>query len=172
MFRRSTDGIAIATSIRMNDGAILIGTINCGMSGKLESLLASEVSFIEFVSKEGQQRFISHHQIASIEPLASISEPELPKPSEDEDPYRVLGITFDATVEEAMAAFQDKLRIYNPERWAAADVPFEFGRYAAEKTRQLNMAFTSVRAAIQKRAEDRRASLMRGPMFGAARVAG
>jgi hypothetical protein len=170
MFRRSSDGIAVPASIRMNDGAILIGTINCGMSGRLETLLSSDFSFIEFVSKDGHQRFIAHHQVASIEPLGVVTEPSLPAVEEEMDPYMVLGITPEATLEHAMLVFQQKLRLYNPERWSAPDIPFEFSRYAVQKTRQVNMAFTVIRAAIQQRLDERQKKKT-GPLFGENRAA-
>jgi hypothetical protein len=166
MFRRSSDGIAVPASIRMNDGAILIGTINCGMSGRLENLLASDLSFIEFVSKDGHQRFVAHHQVASVEPLATVSEPTLPPIADDLEPFKVLGVNPDVTLEEAMMAYQEKLQLYGPERWSAEDIPFEFSRYAAQKTRQINMAFTILRATLQSRGAERKRSLSDGPFFG------
>lgn len=172
MFRRSSDGIAVPASIRLNDGAILVGTINCGMSGRLESLLASDSAFIEFVSKDGQQRFMARHHVASIEPLASITEPKLPAINDDAASFEVLGLKPDSTLEAAMASFQEKMKLYNPERWTGADVPFEFGRYAAEKTRQLNMAFTAVRADIQARQTENKIAAKARGLFGVARLMG
>jgi hypothetical protein len=171
MFRRNSDGIAVPASIRMNDGAILIGTINCGASGRLENLLSGDSSFIEFVSKDGQQRFVARHQVASIEPLAEIREPRLPLISDETDPFDVLGLKHDDTLEYAMLAFQKHLRVYNPERWSGEDIPFEFNRYAAEKTRQINMAFTAVRAAIQIRIEERKNTSRPKPYFGVTKAA-
>ncbi len=166
MFRRNSDGIAVSASIRMNDGAILIGTINCGMSGRLDNLLTSDSSFIEFVSKDGQQRFLARHQVSSIEPLASIAEPALPEVDDTMDPYLVLGVKLEDSLEQTMAAFQYQLQLYNPERWSGKDMPFEFSRYAAEKTRQINMAFTIVRGALHVRAAERKLKTARSPLFG------
>ena len=103
------------------------------MAGKLESLLAGDTKFVEFVSKVGQQRFIAAHQIASVEPMASLAEPSLTQPAEDAEPYDVLGITHENTLAEAMVAFQKKLAIYSPEKWGVPDVPFEFNRFAIQK---------------------------------------
>ena len=172
MFRRSSDGIAVPASIRMNDGAILLGTINCGMSGRLDSLLVGDVAFIEFVSKDGQQRFLARHQIASIEPMGSVAEPSLPTVVAEIDPYSVLGLKPDESLERAMAAFQNLMRLYNPERWSGEHIPFEISRYAAEKTRQINMAFTVVRAAIQARQDEVKLAKARAPMFGAVKATG
>jgi hypothetical protein len=166
MFRRSSDGIAVPASIRLSDGALLIGTINCGMTGRLDTLLTTDVTFIEFVSKDGQQRFLAHHQIASIEPLASVAEPRLPEVAEDFDAYAVLGLKLGDTMEMAKLAFQQKLMLYSPDRWNAPDIPFEFGRYAAEKTRQINMAFTIVKGDIQARLDATKAAKRATPMFG------
>ena len=171
MFRRNSDGIAVSASVRMNDGAILIGTINCGASGRLENLLAGDSSFIEFVSKDGQQRFVARHQVASIEPLAVISEPYLPDPTEEADPFDLIGVKHGDSVEAALAAFQRKLHAYHPERWSGDDIPFEFARYASEKTRQLNMAFTEVRASLQAEAKARAEMRRPTPYFGVNRAA-
>jgi hypothetical protein len=167
MFRRSTDGVAIPVSIRMNDGAILTGTINCGLSGKLESLLASDSAFIEFISKDGQHRFMARHQLASIEPIGYDGEPSLPTLSSEISCYDILGLTPEDSLEDAMAAFQKQLALYNPSRWTGEDIPFEFSRYAAEKTRQINLAFTSLRALMQSRNSEIKAPSFSGPLFGA-----
>jgi hypothetical protein len=171
MFRRNSDGIAVSASVRMNDGAILIGTINCGTSGRLENLLSGDSSFIEFVSKDGQQRFVARHQVTSIEPLAVISEPCLPDLAEQTDPFDLLGVKHGDSVETALAMFQRKLHAYHPERWSGDDIPFEFARYASEKTRQLNMAFTEVRAALQAEAQERAEARRPKPYFGVNRAA-
>jgi hypothetical protein len=155
----------------MNDGAILIGTINCGASGRLENLLAGDSSFIEFVSKDGHQRFIARHQIASIEPLAIVSEPRLPEIDDFADPFELLGVRHGDSEEIALAMFQCKLQAYHPERWSGDDIPFEFARYASEKTRQLNMAFTTVRATLQAEAKDRAEARRPKPYFGVSRAA-
>lgn len=164
MFRRSTDGIAVPASIRMNDGALLIGAINCGASGRLENLLAGANPFIEYISKDGQQRFIARHQIASIEPVNAIKQSNLAEVANEVDPFEVIGVSRRSSLENAMAAFQRLLKLYNPDRWTGPDVPFEFTRYAAEKTRQLHTAFTAVRAEIQE-TEKTRATTTDRPLF-------
>ena len=172
MFKRGPEGISVAVSLRMTDGALLIGSINCGGSGKLENLLASDIKFVEFVSKDGQQRFIAHHQIASVEPLASLDEPTLAPVAEGLEPFGVLDLTPTASMEEAMIAFQAKLAIYNAERWTGPGTPFEFSRYSAQKARQINAAFTAVKGALQMRDDQLKAEQAKAaspplrPMFG------
>ena len=122
--------------------------------------------------KDGQQRFIARHQVASIEPLATIREPGLPALFDETDPFEVLGVRPADTLERAMAAFHTLLQLYSPERWAGENIPFEFNRYAAEKTRQLNMAFTAVRAEIQAREEQSPSMVRKKPFFGVAKAAG
>ena len=157
MFKRGSEDVSAAVSLRLTDGALLIGSINCGGSGKLENFLASDIKFVEFVSKDGQQRFIAHHQIASVEPMASLEEPLLAQVVDDAEPFSVLGLKPDATPEEAAAAFQSKLAVYNAERWTGAGIPFEFSRFAAQKTRQINAAFTAIRGNLQAREEQQKA---------------
>lgn len=174
MFKRGPEGGSVEVSLRMTDGALLIGAINCGGTGKLETFLSSDIKFVEFVSKEGQQRFIAHHQIASVEPMASLEEPALAPVPENMEPFGILGLRSDASLEEAMAAFQAQLAIYSAERWTAAGIPFEFSRFAAQKSRQINAAFTAIKGLLQ--AQDEQAKIEKAkaaepvlgrPLFGA-----
>lgn len=182
MFKRATDGVTVSVSLRMTDGALLMGFLNCGGAGKLEYLLSSDIKFVEFVSKEGQQRFIAHHQIASIEPMASLEEPALTPFVENSEPFEILGLQHSATMDEAKLAFQTLFATYDAERWSGLGVPFEFSRFAIQKTRQLNAAFTAVKSIIQARddqfqAEQIKAAAMAAaaaalrPMFGGGRAA-
>src|SRR5665811_590883 len=123
MLKRASADVSAAVSLRMTDGALLIGSINCGGTGKLENFLGSDIKFVEFVSKDGQQRFIAHHQIASVEPMASLEEPILAQVIDDVEPFGVLGLSPNATTEEALAAFQSKLAVYSAERWTGAGIP-------------------------------------------------
>ena len=157
MFKRASEDVSVAVSLRMTDGALLFGSINCGANGKLESLLESDIKFIEFFSKDGQQRFIAHHQIASVEPMASLEEPALAQVSDDVEPFGVLGLKPEATPEEAAAAFQSKLALYNPERWTGTGIPVEFSRFSTQKTRQINAAFTAIRGTLQAKEEQQKA---------------
>ena len=173
MFRRGPEGVSVPVSLRMTDGALLIGSINCGGTGKLENFLGSDIKFVEFVSKEGQQRFIAHHQIASVEPLASLEAPALAPVIEDVEPFGVFGLKPTAGLEEAVAAFQSMLASYSAERWAGPGIPFEFSRFAAQKSRQINAAFTAVKGALQAREELIKAEQVKAevprparPMFG------
>jgi DnaJ-domain-containing protein 1 len=174
MFKRGPEGNSVTVSLRMTDGAMLIGAINCGATGKIENFLSSDIKFVEFVSKEGQQRFIAHHQIASVEPLASLEEPSLPEINENLEPFGVFGLKPAATMEEAMAAFQAILNTYNAERWTGAGIPFEFSRFAAQKSRQIHAAFTAVKGEILAREERERLEKAKAaeaapprPLFGA-----
>ncbi len=179
MFRRGPEGVSVAVSLRMTDGALLIGSINCGGTGKLENFLGSDVKFVEFVSKEGQQRFIAHHQIASVEPLASLDAPTFAPAIEDIEPFGVFGLKPTASLEEATAAFQTLLATYNVERWTGSGIPFEFSRFAAQKLRQINTAFTAIKGVLQVKDEQLKAELVKAaaeaaaaaksrPMFGGA----
>ena len=107
MFKRGPEGVSVPVSLRMTDGALLIGSINCGGTGKLENFLGSDVKFVEFVSKEGQQRFIAHHQIASVEPLASLDMPTLETVVDDVEPFGVFGL-------EHRAAWKRLWRLFKP----------------------------------------------------------
>ena len=161
-------GVRVQASIRLTDGSILNGTVNCGMTGRLESVLNAQDSFIEFISKTGQQRFISRHQIASVEPLDSMREPHLPHINENEEPFMVLGLRHGSTADAIRNAFERLSQAYADERWTGADIPPEITKYAADKLRQINAAYTVLRGEQSRPAPQPAAApeQPQRPMFG------
>lgn len=143
-------GVRVQASIRLTDGSILNGTVNCGITGRLETVLNAQDSFIEFISKAGQQRFISRHQIASVEPLDTMREPHLPQVKEDDEPYMVLGLRRGSDAEAIRHAFERLSDAYADEKWAGSDIPPEITKYAADKLRQINAAYTVLRGQFAK----------------------
>lgn len=147
---REAKQIDVAASIRLMDGTILNGYVNCGLTGKLENVLSAENSFVEYTSKDGQKRFIGRHQIASVEPMDVLRSPSLRATEAGvADPYTVLGIYKGCTLEQAKDAYHRLSKMYHPDRWTGDDIPSEIVTYVSDKFRQINAAFTALRADIQ-----------------------
>lgn len=147
---REAKSIEVAASIRLMDGTILNGYVNCGLTGRLENVLSAENSFVEYTSKDGQKRFIGRHQIASVEPMDVLRNPTLRAPEAGvADPYAVLGTYKGCTLDQAKDAYHRLSKMYHPDRWQSEDVPSEIATYVSDKFRQINAAFTALRAEIQ-----------------------
>ncbi len=147
MQQKGSQGVRVPTSIRLTDGSILNGTVNCGITGRLETVLNAQDSFIEFMSKAGQRRYISRHQIASVEPLDGLREPALPAIRDDEEAYSVLGLRQGSNADAVRHAFERLSQAYAAEKWASEDIPPEITKYAADKLGQINAAYTLLRGA-------------------------
>ncbi|MGB8818523.1 MAG: hypothetical protein WCC66_11440 [Rhizobiaceae bacterium] len=60
--------------IELVNGTKLNGEVVCGASGRLESVLYSEVQFIEFHLDNGEHKFINKLQVAIVEPVKFVRE--------------------------------------------------------------------------------------------------
>ncbi|MEM9279711.1 MAG: J domain-containing protein [Pseudomonadota bacterium] len=148
MFDQSSKSIEV--SIRMLDGAIIRGGLSKGQTGTLEGVLSKETPFLEFVSKDGQRKFLAKHQIAYVEPVEPLRKPVLVSMNDPlyTDAYTILGIQKGCTFEDAKAAFHSKAKQYHPDNYAGLELPEEVARYVNDMFRQINTAFTELRAEL------------------------
>ncbi|MEM6900674.1 MAG: J domain-containing protein [Pseudomonadota bacterium] len=148
MFSSASDGIEV--SIRMLDGATLRGVLSPSMTGTLESVLSKETPFLEFVSRNGQRKFLAKHQIAYVEPVEPLKKLVLaPKSTRFIDAFTLLGLERPCTLSDAKAAYHAKARLYHPDVFAGQVLPDEVLRYVTDMFRQVNTAFTEVRSELE-----------------------
>ena len=152
MFEKTTSNFEV--SVRMLDGATIRGTLSKGQSSTLEGILSKETAFLEFVSKDGQRKFISKHQIAYVEPVEPLKRPYLVSPKDPRyvDAFSLLGINKDCTFDEAKQVYHRLAKEYHPDNYAGISLPKEVETYVTEMFRQINTAFTEVRAELQSTA--------------------
>lgn len=150
MFEKSTQLIEV--SVRMLDGAIIRGTLSAGQGATLEGILSREAPFLEFVSREGQRKFVAKHQIAYVEPVEPLRKPILANINDSRytDAYAILGLEKGCSFDEAKSAFHNKAKQYHPDNYAGQDLPDEVSRYINDMFRQINTAFTELRAELNK----------------------
>jgi hypothetical protein len=60
--------------IQLVTGERLAGEMVCGASGRLESVLYQDVTFIEFLPETGGSMFINKVQVALVEPVKFVRE--------------------------------------------------------------------------------------------------
>ena len=138
----------VDVSVRMLDGSTLRGELICGLTGQIETVLNRESPFIEFISRDGQRKYLAKHQIAYLEPVEVLKKPSLEAANSqpEQDLYQILGVTRGASFQEVKEAYHSKAKQYHPDRWSAAETPVEILRYVTEKFRQINVAFTEIRS--------------------------
>jgi len=145
----------IEVSIRMLDGAVLRGVLFPGQQQRsLEGILSRETPFLEFISRDGQRKFLAKHQIAYVEPVEPLRKPAL-KPVKDPryvDCFTMLGLQRNATFADAKIAFHTLAKQYHPDSYCGVELPEEMRRYINDMSRQINAAFTEVRSELEKQA--------------------
>lgn len=141
-------------SIRMLDGATLRGSLAKGHNSGLEAILSKETPFLEFLSKDGQRKFLSKHQIAYVEPVEPLRKPTLAPRNDPHfvDAFTMLGLKKDCTFDEAKAAYHRFAKQYHPDSYSAIELPEEMQRYVNQMFKQINTAFTEVKAELQQAA--------------------
>ena len=139
----------IEVSIRMLDQAVIRGSIHKGQSATLENILSKESPFLEFVSKDGQRKFIAKHQIAYVEPVEPLRKPVLKTPGgRFTDAFALLGVPKNCSLEDAKAAYHAKAKLYHPDVFSGYTLPEEVGVYVSDMFKQINTAFTEIRSEL------------------------
>lgn len=139
----------VEVSIRMLDQAVIRGSLGLGQSANIEAIILKETPFLEFISKDGQRKFIAKHQIAYIEPVEPLKKPVLQKTDNRFiDAFTMLGLPKNCTLAEAKAAYHGKAKLYHPDSYSGQVLPEEVERYVTEMFRQINTAFTEIRAEL------------------------
>ncbi|MDJ0614791.1 MAG: J domain-containing protein [Rhizobiaceae bacterium] len=144
----------IEVSVRMLDGAVIRGHLSKGQSAGLEGVLSKDTPFLEFISKDGQRKFLSKHQIAYVEPVERLRVPAL-RPEIDPrvaTARKILGLHDGCTFNDAKVAFHNKAKQYHPDNYSGIELPPEVEKYINEMFRQINTAFTELRAELNQAA--------------------
>jgi DnaJ-domain-containing protein 1 len=154
----SGNGKTIEVSVRMLDGATLRGSLvqnqTQGQNQSIEGILGRDAPFLEFVSKEGQRKFLAKHQIAYVEPVEPLRKPVLTQLNDPRfmDAFTMLGVERGCSFEAAKDAYHRLAKLYHPDNYGGKELPPEVARYLTDMFRQINTAFTEVRAELQNAA--------------------
>ncbi len=144
----------IPVSIRMFDGSVVQGEITGGVTADIMSALSKDSAFVEFISRDGQRKFLAKRQIAYVEPVEPLQKPTLTPRMAGSNPYAILGIPDDSDFETAKEAFRNLAKKYHPDRFSALELPEEVVRYTTEMFRQINNALTMIRGEAEAKARD------------------
>ncbi len=150
MFDQTSKNIEV--SVRMLDGATIRGgLVQTQSANSLEGVLSKDTPFLEFISKDGQRKFILKNQIAYVEPVEPLRKPVLANPKDTRyiNAFAMLGVKNDCSFDEAKTAFHRLAKQYHPDNYSDIELPEEVKRYVNDMFRQINTAFTEVRAEIQ-----------------------
>ena len=149
MFSSSGSNQTVNVSIKLVDGSMLHGELKAGMTPGLEGILSKDAPFLEFLSKEGQRKFISKHQVAYVEQVEQLRKLSIvARASDHTNAHDVLGLQPGCNFEDAKIAYHEMAKMYHPDVVAGANLPPEVTRYMNDMFRQINSAFAQVKAEI------------------------
>jgi DnaJ-domain-containing protein 1 len=144
----------IPVSIRMSDGSVVQGEITGGVTADLLSALNRDSAFVEFISCDGQRKYLAKSQFACVEALEPVQSPALSAVTRENNPYSVLGVPDGSDFDTVKEAFRHLAKKYHPDRFNALDLPEEVVRYTTEMFQQINNALKMIRGELEPQSED------------------
>jgi len=137
--QQKTVEVIVSTS----DGVELNGKLICGLSGQIEAVLNNESQFVEIVSEDGENTFLSKKHIIKLQPKKSKTQtrPKL-KVSDNigGNWAEILGVGYDADSLEVKQAYHALAKAYHPDMFSI-DMPIEVKQYASTMLSRINIAY-------------------------------
>lgn len=141
----SEQGQRSLATLHLADGKKLVAGVRLPLSGKLVEALNNSDRFLDLITGDGTQMFLSKDAVLRVEALDP-PQPKLNQQRRSSDrasfnPYAVLGVEKSATPDAVRAAYIELVKAYHPDRFAALDLPQEMKDYAAAMQARINMAY-------------------------------
>ena len=136
--------VQVPASITLASGDILHGAVIATGTGRLTDVLNAPSAFVEFHSHTGDVRHLNKAAIVSIDPVNVSAADQLARRNVEAaafDPYAVLGMTANASLQELHQAYLNLARTYHPDRFVAAGLPGEVTDYISAMAKRINAAW-------------------------------
>lgn len=136
--------------ITMSDGTLINAAVRLTLSNKLTDALSTSDLFLDILTEDGEQQFVSKSAIRLIRASDG------PQPTQQEagsrpfatgpvDPYSTLKLQRDASPEDIKKAYHKMVRLYHPDRMASFDLPEDMKEYARDMLVRVNLAFEKLK---------------------------
>jgi DnaJ-domain-containing protein 1 len=149
MFENKSNSVRALVAITRTDGAVESCTVKLPLSSKLHDALNNADQFLDVMSAEGKQSFISKNSIARIEliEVPRANQINLQRRASDNavfDPYAVLGVAKGSDAAAIRSAYHAMAKKYHPDRFLNIELPKEMADYAAAMLVRINLAFEQI----------------------------
>jgi hypothetical protein len=151
MFPKYTEGPQRSlVMLHMVEGKKAIASLRLSISGKLSDTLNNAELFLDVITGDGEQAFISKQAVERV----VVVEPPQPKLNQQRrssdkagfNPYAILGIERTASAEDRRNAYLALVKSYHPDRFANLDLPQEMKDYVLAMLTRINMAYEQLSA--------------------------
>jgi DnaJ-domain-containing protein 1 len=136
-------------ALTLADGTVLNASVKLSMSNKIGDALNNADQFLDIITMEGDQMFISKADIrqARLVDVPKASQLNFYRRSSDRaifDPYAVLKVDKNASSDEIKQAYHKMTKLYHPDRLATFDLPVEIHEYAKVMQVRINLAYEQI----------------------------
>jgi hypothetical protein len=139
----------VAVEVTLDDGRQLTGRFAIPRSRSLFEVLNGPQCFIDFEPYGGERQYLAKAMLRTLKLLNPPQQAGLGgrlKDLDGFDPYRVLGVSEQATFDDVRHAFHTLSKAYHPDRYATAELPGEVRDYLSAMSRRINAAYAALEA--------------------------
>jgi hypothetical protein len=145
---RSGNVARALVALTLADGTVVNVSVKLPLSSKIADLLNGNDQFLDVLSSDGEQTFLSKAQVRQVKlldvPKATLNSQRRSSDQASFDPYAVLKLDRTATPEEVKHAYHTMARLYHPDRLSAYDLPKEMHDYARAMQVRINLAYEQI----------------------------
>jgi len=152
MFNNEDAKKRILVRITRSDGEHLTGYLMLPMASDLTRTLNNDVKFLELEDFTGNVRLIAKSSVIELS-TEDLKQAALNTPDAGQafDPYRVLGLTQDATLAEVRKAYLGLTKKYHPDQYSQVVLPEDVAEYMSAVFSQANTAYNLIKASGPQR---------------------
>ena len=137
------------TTTGNRDGSVETFSVRLPLSNKINDALNSPDQFLDVLGAAGDQVFIAKADVKQVRlvDVPKANQLNLNRRSSDRaafDPYGVLKIKKDSSIEEIKQAYHALTRIYHPDRVSSLELPPEMVEYARAMQVRINLAYEQI----------------------------
>ena len=139
----------VLVALTMADGSIENFSLRLPLSNKINDALNSPEQFLDVLGASGDQLFIAKADVKQVRlvDVPKANQLNLNRRSSDRaafDPYAVLKINKDSSIEEIKKAYHGLTRMYHPDRVSSLELPPEMVEYARAMQVRINLAYEQI----------------------------
>lgn len=137
--------------LTLTDGASLKGVVYLAIGQRLTDLLNDNRAFIPVRKENGETIALAKSQIASVSEREAVKKP---RDDEDEnaepakrkpfDPYAMLRVSPEASIEDIRAAYKARMKAVHPDTIAALDLDEDLAKAALLAAQKVNYAYQKI----------------------------
>ena len=148
MFKSGSTAWALV-ALTFTDGRSETVSVRLPLSAKLHEALNNADAFLDVTNAAEKQYFVAKSSIARVElvEVPKASQMNLQRRATDRDrfdPYEVLGVSREASLDDIRQAYHAMVKTYHPDRFTAIDLPREMKDYAAAMVVRINLAYEQI----------------------------